>query len=106
MRHDLAYWRDLDARVKRRFADWLSRPLPGMPQEGGEHWLTRQATLWLAPAFLLTPLATRILYPWLPQPEWWLYEAAGMMLLGVALVAHTEYKKAQQSARDVSEPPP
>lgn len=106
MKRDLAYWRELDARVKRRLAEWTSRPLPGMPARGGEHWLTRQATLWLAPAFLLTPLATWLLYPWLPQAEWWLYEAVGVMLLGVAVVAHTEYKKAQQSARDVSGHPP
>lgn len=98
MRIDLAYWRELDARVKRRLAAWTARPFPGMPRVGGEHWLTRQVTLALAPAFLLTPLVTWVLYPWLPQPEWWLYEGAGLMLLGVALVAHTEYKKAQHAA--------
>lgn len=106
MKHDLAYWRDLDARVKARLDAWMSRPFPGAPKHGTEYWIARQACLALAPPFLLAPLVTWLLYPWLPQPEAWLYEAAGMMLLGVALVAHTEYKKAQERAGDVSVHPP
>lgn len=106
MKRDLAYWRALDAKVKRCLVEIMDRPFRAMPKVGGELWLTRQITLALAPPFLLTPVATWMLYPWLPQPEAWLYEAAGVMLLDVAFVAHTDYKKAQQSAGELSESPP
>lgn len=91
----LAYWYELDRRAKKRFDELLARPIPGLPEKGGDWWLARKLTLGLAPPFLLAPVATKLLYSWLPQPDWWLYEAMGMMLLGVAFVAHTEYKKAQ-----------
>lgn len=111
MKHDaatwreLAYWYDLEARLKRRFDEITKRPFPAMPHVGGEMWLLRQVTLALAPAFLLVPIVTWALYPWLPQPDWWIYESAGVALLTVAFVAHTEYKKAQHAATVVSEHP-
>lgn len=105
-------WRSLDEwyRVERELKERLDaltqRPFPAMPEIGGEHWLTRQVTLALAPAFLLAPLVTWLLYPWLPQREAWMYEAAGVMLLAAAYVAHADYKKAQRGARELSEFPP
>lgn len=101
----LAAWHDLEARLKTRLDEWTRHPFPGMPKVGGDAWLTRQVALALAPAFLLTPIATWILYPWLPQPEAWLYEATGVMLLGVSFVAHTEYKRAQLHAALLSAAP-
>lgn len=105
MRRDLAYWRALDLRVKRRVGEWLDRPFPGAPRVGTDWWMARQVSLALAPPFFLAPVITTILYPWLPQPSAWLYVATSLMLLGVAFVAHTEYKKACDAALVVSETP-
>lgn len=92
-------WYRVERELKERIDACTKRPFPAMPEIGGERWLTRQITLALAPPFLLAPIVTWLLYPWLPQPEAWLYEAAGLMLLGVAFVAHADYRKAQQAAR-------
>lgn len=91
-------WYELDARVKRRIARLSAWRPPGAPAKGADAWMARQAALATAAPFLLTPLVTFLLYPWLPQRDAWLYELAGLMLLGVALVAHIEYKKAQAEA--------
>lgn len=93
-------WHRADRALKDRLDAWTKRPFPAMPEVGGEPWLLRQVTLALALPFLLAPPVTWFFYPWLPQPEAWLYEAAGAMLLGVAFVAHTDHRKAQQEARD------
>ena len=99
-------WYRVERELKERLDELTKRPFPAMPDVGGEAWILRQVTLALAPPFFLAPLVTWLLYPWLPQPEAWIYEAAGMMLLCVAFVAHTDYKKAQQAAREVSGHPP
>lgn len=96
----LAEWHRVERDLKGRLDRLTKRPFPAMPEVGGEHWLTRQVTLALAPAFLLVPVVTWLLYPWLPQPEAWIYEAAGVMLLAVSFVAHTEYNRAQAATRE------
>lgn len=93
----LEAWRELDARVKHRFDELTRWRPPGAPSLGADAWMSRQAAVAIATPFLLTPLITWILYPWLPQQDWWLYESTGVMLLGVAFVANTEYKKAQHT---------
>lgn len=106
MKRNLAYWRALDADVKRRFDEWTKRPIPGVPTLGTDAWVMRQVSLAFGVPLLLTPLVTLILYPWLPQPDGLVMLWMGMGALGVALAAHHEYKKAQQSGREVSEHPP
>jgi len=97
-------WYDLDKRAKNWFARLGTNVrFRGVAPEALNAWLTAQACLALAVPFVATPLVTWILYPWLPQPDAWLYEFAGVMLLGVALVASHEYKKRNRVLRSISE---
>lgn len=98
-------WRRLDREVKERFARWEPR-FRGIPPEHTTVWLTYNVCAALAPPFLLAPLITWKLYPWLPQPDAWIYACVGMALGGVALAARHEYKNRTQSARVVSDSPP
>lgn len=92
-------WHELDRRVKERVARMGSDiRFRGVAPEALNAWLTSQVTLAVAVPLLAAPLVTWVLYSWLPQPDAWLYELAGVMLLGVALAAHHEYKKLNATA--------
>lgn len=101
----LEEWRRLDRDVKERFAKWEPR-FRGIPQEHVDLWLTYQMCAALALPFLLTPLVTWLIYPWLPQPEAWIHACAGMSLGVVSLAARHDYKKRIHSAPSVSANPP
>lgn len=82
----LAWWHAQDARMKTWFAH-LSRNERAWPA----HEKTR-AIMLLCHAVgwpcLLTPLVTRWLYPWLPQPDVALFYFWGAASIGGALLAH------------------
>lgn len=102
---NLAEWHRLDREVKA----WLDRAtdlrFKGVPPQSLNAWLTAQVCFAIAIPLLLTPLVTMLLYPWLPQPDRWLYGLTGVGLLCVSLGAYHEYKKRAHETPALSEHP-
>ena len=100
----LEAWAKLDRDVKERAAKFGEGiHFRGIAPNAVGDWLTSQVCATLAVPVLATPIVTWLLYPWLPQPDAWLYVVAGLMLLGMSLVARHEYKKKNLEALVVSD---
>src|SRR5581483_9094444 len=90
--HSLAYWRDLDARIKTSLAERFRLPSMNQPTPEAEDavlaaWLTKQIALALALPFLLTPIVMTVLFPGIPTPHPEAYYFCGVAGLAVSWIA-------------------
>lgn len=98
----LAWWHEQDRRLKERVANMQEPRFRGVPRGAVGAWLMSQLCFAMAIPFLLTPIVTRLLYPWLPQQDAWIYILAGAMLLAASLAAHRECQRARDAEGMVS----
>lgn len=100
----LAWWREHDARLKAWFAN-LDREARPWTDEDTDRLVGKLGYAIGWPC-LLTPLVTRWLYPWLPQPDAVLFYLWGATSLSAALLAHLKDREAKQALGKKDGPDP